>query len=99
MADRPIRLKGGRLLTPELEEELRAEAERGLDPEKLRPVELRLGRPPRGEERGESPQVSARVPQDVYRAATERAEQEGTTISRVVRDLLTEYATRSRRAG
>lgn len=98
MANDPIRLKGVDVLTPEMEERIRAEAERGYEPGTLKGVPFRLGRPRRGEEHGESPQVSARVPENVYRAATERAQREGTTISRIVRELLTEYATGERRA-
>lgn len=76
MADRPVRLKNGAVLTPELEEKLRQEAERGYDPAALRRV-VRPGRPSRGEEGGESPRVSARVPEDVYRAASERRRARG----------------------
>ena len=93
MANRPVKLKGGRVLDRALIEKLSSEAERGYDLSKARRVILREGRPARGEPTGESPQVASRIPEAVYYAARHRAVEEGLTVSEVVRALLTDYAT------
>jgi hypothetical protein len=97
MANRPLRLKSGRVLDEALIDKLAAEAERGYDLSKARRVYLRPGRPAKGEPSGESPRVSSRVPAGVYAAAKARAEGEGLTISDVVREQLAAYAAGPRR--
>jgi hypothetical protein len=92
VANRPVKLKGGRVLDRALIEKLSSDAERGYDLSKARRVILREGRPARGEPTGESPQIASRVPEAVYHAARHRAAEEGLTVSQVVRALLTDYA-------
>jgi hypothetical protein len=92
MANRSMKLKGGRVLDQALLDKLSAEAERGYDLSNARRVHLRPGRPAKGEPRGESPRVSSRVPASIYAAARARAEKEGLTISDVIREQLTTYA-------
>ena len=92
MANRPVKLKNGRPLDDDLIDKLGSEAERGYDLAAARRIILRSGRPARGEPTGESPRVTARVPDDVYRAATQRAKEEGLTVSAVLRTLLAAYA-------
>jgi hypothetical protein len=98
MANRPVKLKSGRVLDAALIEKLSKEAERGYDLSKARRVILRPGRPARGEPAGESPRVASRVPASVYVAARERATSEGLTLSDVIRGLLTDYAVGRRAA-
>jgi hypothetical protein len=85
-------LKDGTPLTRELEGQLAAEAEAGYDLSKARRVNLRPGRPTRGQPAGESPRVAVRVPQGVYELAKKRASAEGRTLSTVLRELLAAYA-------
>lgn len=92
VANRPVKLKGGRFLDRALIEKLSSEAERGYDLSKAKRVILREGRPARGEPTGESPQVASRIPEAVYHAARHRAANEGLTVSEVIRALLTDYA-------
>ena len=92
MANEPFVLKDGTVLTPELEEELSREADAGYDLALARRVYLRPGRPAKGEAHGESPKVNTRVPADIYVEARDRAKEEGTTLSAVVRQLLAQYA-------
>jgi len=92
MANARFVLKDGTPLTPELEEQLAAEAEAGYDLSKARRVDLRPGRPARGDTGGESPRVAVRVPREVYELAKSRAAAEGRTLSTVLRELLAEYA-------
>jgi hypothetical protein len=92
MAKTQFVLKDGTDLTQELEEQLAREAEAGYDLSNARRVELRPGRPARGESFGESPRVAVRVPQRVYTLAKERAAAEPRTLSTVLRELLAEYA-------
>jgi hypothetical protein len=93
VANPPVNLKGGRELSTDLIEKLSSEAERGYDLTKAGRVILREGRPARGEPTGESPRVASRIPEVVFRAATQRARGEGLTVSQVIRALLTDYAT------
>lgn len=44
-----------------------------------------------------TPQRSVRVPDEIWQAAKVRAEEEGRTLSDVVRDALAAYAKRKRR--
>jgi hypothetical protein len=92
LANRPVKLKGDRVLDRALIEKLSSEAERGYDLSKARRVILREGRPARGEPGGESPRVASRVPDVIYRAAKKRAKGEGLTVSEVIRALLAGYA-------
>lgn len=89
-------LKGGAQLTPELEKHLVREAEAGYDLSQALRVDLRPGRPARGEPSGESPRVHVRVPENIYTLAKERAAAEGSTLSRVLRQLLADYAASDR---
>ena len=91
MAKVPFVLKGGSVLTPELEAQLAAEAEGGYDLSNARRVHLRPGRPSRGQGIGESPRVAVRVPRAVYELARTRASAEGRTLSTVIRELLAAY--------
>ncbi len=92
MAKARFVLKGGTPLTPELAAQLTAEAEAGYDLSKARRVDLRPGRPSRGQAGGESPRVAVRVPRGVYELAKTRAAAEGRTLSTVLRELLAAYA-------
>jgi predicted DNA binding CopG/RHH family protein len=92
MAKARFVLKGGTPLAPELEEQLAAEAEVGYDLSKSRRVDLRPGRPSKGDTSGESPRVAVRVPRAVYELAKRRAAAEGRTLSTVLRELLAAYA-------
>jgi hypothetical protein len=92
VADRPVKLKGGRVLDAALLQKLSVEAERGYDLSQARRVILRPGRPAKGEPVGESPRVGSRVRASVYAAARERAAREGVTLSSVIRGLLEDYA-------
>lgn len=49
------------------------------------------GRPPLGDDYP-SPRIQVRVPSPLYRAVNERAHDEGTTVSALVRRLLEGYA-------
>jgi hypothetical protein len=92
LANRPVKLTGGRVLDLALIEKLSSEAERGYDLSKAKRVILREGRPARGEPGGESPRVASRIPEAIYRAAKKRAAGEGLTVSEVIRALLVGYA-------
>ncbi len=92
MAKAQFVLKDGTPLTRELEEQLAAEAEAGYDLSKARRVDLRPGRPSRGQPAGESPRVAVRVPRGVYELAKKRAKAENRTLSAVLRELLSAYA-------
>jgi hypothetical protein len=97
MANARFVLKDGTPLTPELEEQLAAEAEVGYDLSEAQRVDLRPGRPLRGDAGGESPRVAVRVPRGVYELAKRRAAAEGRTLSTVLRALLAGYAARRER--
>ena len=87
---RTVKTKGGKTLSAADIERLANKAEQGFDLSRWRP---RRGRPSLSAiEAGRSPRVGARVPEDLYRRATERAAAEGKSISEVVRDLLAAYA-------
>lgn len=87
---RTVRTKGGKTLTAADIDRLANEAEQGFDLSHWRP---RRGRPSLSTTAaGRSPRVGARVPDDLYRRATERAAAEGKSISEVLRDLLAAYA-------
>jgi predicted HicB family RNase H-like nuclease len=87
---RTVKTKGGRTLTDADIERFARQAEQGFDLSRWRP---RRGRPSlSAPEGGHSPRIGARVSDDVYRRATERAAAEGKSISEVVRELLDGYA-------
>jgi len=92
-ARRDFRLRpDGTPLKREVEEQLAAEAEAGYELSKARRVDLRPGRPSRGEQAGESPRVAVRVPQGLCELAKKRAKSENRTLSAVLRELLAAYA-------
>ncbi len=60
----------------------------------LKPSDLRprpVGRPSLSDSRP-SPRIYVRVPRPLHRVITQRAQEEGTTVSDVVRRLLEQYA-------
>lgn len=79
---------GGDVITPEIEEELADEAERGYDLSKAR--RCFIGRPPLGDG-GTSPRITFRFPQGDFIAVRKRAEDEGRTVSDLAREALTRY--------
>jgi predicted HicB family RNase H-like nuclease len=81
-------LKGGTVLTPELEERWTKEFEEGLDPSTFRAI--RLGRPPLDGERV-SERVTFRIPPDLYDAAKAKADRELRSISHLAREALKRY--------
>ena len=94
---RTVKTKGGKALTAADVDRLANNAEQGFDLSQWRP---RRGRPAlSATEPGHSPRIGARVPDDLYRRATQRAAAEGKSISEVVRDLLGAYAEGGETAG
>jgi hypothetical protein len=85
---RLLRLKDGRLLTPELERELAEEAERGYDPAKL--IREVVGRPSLSGS-GASPRVSFRINHDLVAALVRKAAEEEKTVSEVAREAIARY--------
>jgi predicted HicB family RNase H-like nuclease len=81
-------LKGGTVLTPELEERWTKEFEEGLDPSTFRAV--RVGRPPLDGERV-SERITFRIPPDLYDAAMAKADKELRSISNLAREALKRY--------
>lgn len=55
-------------------------------------MDLRPGRPSRGQPAGESPRVAVRVPRGIYELAKTRAKAEDRTLSAALRELLSVYA-------
>jgi hypothetical protein len=87
---RTVKTKGGKRLNADDIERLANKAKHGFDLSRWRP---RRGRPSlNATAGGRSPRVGARLPDDLYIRATERAAAEGKSISEVVRDLLAAYA-------
>jgi Ribbon-helix-helix protein, copG family len=80
--------RSGVELTPEVVDELVAEAERGYEPSQLRAQYV--GRPSLGAS-GVSPRIAVRVPADLHAAAQRRADEEGKSISELARDALREH--------
>jgi predicted HicB family RNase H-like nuclease len=87
----PLRSKSGRALTDEVVNELAHRMERGYEPGQLQP--RKAGRPPLGDEHP-SPRIQVRVSQRLYVKVSQRARQEGKTVSALVRQLLEKYAGR-----
>ena len=81
-------LVDGTKLTPEVLEELVAEAERGYDLSKGTIVQV--GRPSLSDS-GESPRISLRVPEDLYEAAQGRADREERSVSDLAREALRRF--------
>lgn len=84
---RPLKTRSGRALTPEVIDELAAEAERGYDLSKAKRV---VGRPSLGKA-GTSPRLSFRLAPDVYAAARRRAGEDGISISELARAAVARY--------
>ena len=81
--------KSGELITEQMIEELAEEAERGYEPGQLRSRRRGPGRPPMGE--AAKAVDSVRLEPTLRAAAAQRAEEEGTTVSEVIRRALREY--------
>ena len=82
-------LKGGTVLTPELEERWSKELEEdGLDLTNAR--RIRVGRPPLDGERV-SERITFRIPPDLYDAAMAKADKELRSISNIAREALKRY--------
>jgi CRISPR-associated endonuclease/helicase Cas3 len=82
------RTKAGEEITPEIADALATEAEGGYDLSKARP--RRVGRPSLGG-RGTSPRVTFRATPQLYRAAQQRAKEEGRTVSDLAREAVARY--------
>ncbi|HEY0317980.1 MAG TPA: hypothetical protein VGC49_06765 [Solirubrobacterales bacterium] len=82
------RARSGAVITPEIADELAAEAERGYDLSKagLRPV----GRPSLGQT-GTSPRLTFRVSPGTFAAAKKRAEEEGRSVSDLAREAVENF--------
>ncbi|MHB8246798.1 MAG: ribbon-helix-helix protein, CopG family [Acidimicrobiales bacterium] len=81
--------KSGELITEQTIEQLAEEAERGYEPGQLRARRRGRGRPPMGE--AAKVVDSVRLEPALRAAAAQRAEEEGTTVSEVIRRALREY--------
>lgn len=81
-------LKGGVVLTPELEEQWSKEFEEGLDLTNAR--RIRVGRPPLDGERV-SERITFRIPPALYDAAKAKADKELRSISNLAREALKRY--------
>lgn len=86
--DNHPRLADGTVLTPEVLDELAAEAERGYDVSKATIVPI--GRPSLSDS-GESPRLNFRVPADLFEAAQLRADQEERSVSDLAREALRRF--------
>ena len=94
---RTLKTKAGKTLSGADIERLANRAEQGFELSQWRP---RRGRPSlSATQAGRSPRVGARLPDDLYRRATERAAAEGKSISQVLRELLAAYAEGGELAG
>jgi len=80
--------KAGAEITPEIADALAAEAERGYDLSKAK--QRRVGRPSLAGD-GVSPRMSFRATPDLYRAAQQRAKQEGRSVSDLAREAVARY--------
>jgi len=81
-------LRGGTVLTPELEKRWTEEFEAGLDFSKAKRV--RVGRPPLDGVRA-SERITFRIPPDLYDAAMAKADKELRSISNLAREALKRY--------
>ncbi len=82
------RTKAETEITPEIAGALAAEAERGYDLSKAK--RQRVGRPSLAGT-GTSPRLSFRTTPDLYRAAQERAREEGRSVSDLAREALARF--------
>ncbi len=82
------RTKSGDEITPEIADALAAEAEGGYDLSKAK--RQRVGRPSLAGV-GPSPRLSFRTTPDLYRAAQERAKEEGRSVSDLAREAVARY--------
>lgn len=83
-----IYLKSGEEFTPELEEELAAEAERGYD---LSQARWRIRTRPLLPDSPTRPKITCDLSQAEFNALRERAETEGRPLSDVAREALRRY--------
>lgn len=83
-----FRTSSGDEITPEIADALVAEAERGYDLSKAKLQ--RVGRPSLAGV-GPSPRLSFRATPDLYRAAQERAKEEGRSVSDLAREAVARY--------
>lgn len=81
--------KSGELITEQMIEQLAEEAERGYEPGQLSARRRGPGRPPMGE--AAKVVDSVRLEPALRAAAAQRAEEEGTTVSEVIRRALRQY--------
>ena len=89
----PVVTKSGRVLTDADFDAVADEFERGVD---LSKWHFRPGRPYLdASSREHSPRIAVRLPAELHRRVREKATAEGRSISRVVRDLLEDYARQS----
>jgi hypothetical protein len=86
--EKVFRTRSGAVITPEIADELAAEAERGYDLSKA--VVQPVGRPSLGQT-GTSPRLSSRVSPDTFAAAKQRAEEEGRSVSDVAREAVENF--------
>lgn len=84
----PMYTKSGVEITPELEERLADEAERGYDLSDAR--RQYVGRPSLGGD-GVSPRISFRASRELNTAAQRRADEEGRSLSDLAREALERY--------
>jgi hypothetical protein len=82
----PRKASNGQPMTDEFWRRAEDKAEAGLDPSRLR---RRVGRPPLGDE--PAGLTAVRLPSDIRRALDDRAAQEQTTASEVIRRALEQY--------
>jgi predicted HicB family RNase H-like nuclease len=83
------RTKSGKVIDDALIEQLADEAERGYDPEKRRTRPQRGGRPPLGD--AAKTVESVRLEPELRDQAAQRAADEGTTVSEIIRRALRDY--------
>lgn len=82
----PRKASNGQPMTDEFWRHAEDKAEAGLDPSRLR---RHVGRPPLGDE--PAGLTAVRLPSDIRRALDDRATQEQTTASEVIRRALEQY--------
>ncbi|MHB1518389.1 MAG: ribbon-helix-helix protein, CopG family [Acidimicrobiales bacterium] len=85
--------KNGELITEQTIEQLAEDAERGYEPGQLRGRRRGPGRPPMGE--AAKVVDSVRLEPALRAAAAQRAHEEGTTVSEVIRRALRQYLRRA----
>jgi Ribbon-helix-helix protein, copG family len=83
---KPRKAKNGEEMNDEFWRRAEKRAKAGLDPTRLRP---RVGRPPMGDEAAEL--TAVRLPSTIREALDDRAAQDHTTASEVIRRALEQY--------